>query len=199
MTPTTPFPRMRAFILCLLLALAAGCDKTPAKHAQAPKAALPPASADAVALIQGQRLDKVLVVALARYLPRPSRPTPGEVSQATFACLEKADTQEITHSIARELDGIGSKQEIADALAFLRSPHGQKFAELEWVTAVNGVVSGSALVATDMSAEELAIVDAHTLTPQHTKFVAAVQKAVDTKAHDSLAMAVIGKCEKTGK
>lgn len=185
----------RAGALCLLIALAA-CEPGKPKPPQPPKA---PASKDAVAIITGQRLDKITVIATARYLPRPSKRSPGEVSQAMFACLEKADTEALLQSMAHGLDRSATKQEIANALAFLRSPHGQKFAELEWATAINALVADSALGATEMSPEELAIVDAHTLTPQHTKFVAAAQKALDTKDHDGMVLAVIEKCEKTVK
>lgn len=193
MSPTAPFTRLRAITLCLLLALAAGCDPTPAKWAKAP-----PASPDAVALVQGQRLDKVFILAIARNATL-STLTPPLVSQALFACLERADRQDMTQSLARVLDARMGKEDIAGALAFQRTPHGQKFAELEWTIAVNGLVSGSALVAPEFTDEEGVAIDVYTASAQQTRFAAAGQAAAEATEHDSPAKAIIRQCEKAGK
>ncbi len=173
-----PFTRLRALTLCLLLALAAGCDRAP------------PASADAVALVEGMKLDRSIVLVIARSLLKD--PVRGPAGQA--ACIEAIAMPEVSQSVARALDAGMSKEDIAGVLAFHRTPHGKKFADAEWARTLKQI-EGTWTVMPELTAQETAAVAAYTASPQHARFAAAAKVAADTRAHEIVAKPVIERCE----
>ncbi len=174
----TPFTRLRASAFCMLMSFAAGCDRTP------------PASADAVALVEEVKLDRSIVLVIARSLVKDR--VRGASGQA--ACIEAIAMPEVSQSVARALDAGMGKEDIAGVLAFYRTPHGKKFADAEWARTLKQI-EGTWTVMPELTAQETAAVAAYTASPQHARFAAAAKVAAGTHAHEIVAKPVIERCE----
>ncbi len=152
MSPRLLSTCLRIPLLCLLAALAA-CE--PRQAVPAVKAR-PTATHNAVMLVKEQKLDKSYAIAVARYFPRPSQPTPALLSTAMFDCIENADTDAVARFFSRRLEVGMTDAEIASVRVFFLGRLGKKYGDLDWTRTVNDHVAGSARRLAD-SAKDLDI------------------------------------------